>query len=246
MHIQKQIPIADQVTQILHNRIQNGEYLPGQKIPSEQSIAQELRISRGSVRSALAILATQGYVKRKHGDGTYVNLIDDDHNSFMYAIWEFIKLIESSGRKASIKPISFYKKDASKVEANFLEIKEGEEIAIAERLFFADEKPIIYSINYSPTSIFKSNIEIPDVKYGIHEFLDEYSNYKITSADVSISPVLPETDVMNFLMIDKFTPILLFEETFRGANRSPLIFAKNYYCDKKLNLKDISPWFSIG
>ena len=40
-------------------------------MPSEDSLAQELGVSRASVRTAMASLVAKGYVERKQGDGTY-------------------------------------------------------------------------------------------------------------------------------------------------------------------------------
>ena len=49
-----------------------GKINPGDKIPSETELAHSLGVSRGSIREAMKILAANGIVSVKRGDGTYV------------------------------------------------------------------------------------------------------------------------------------------------------------------------------
>ena len=55
----------------LKSKILSGEIRPGAKLPSENELAQEYEISRHTVRKALAILVTDGYITTKHGKGTF-------------------------------------------------------------------------------------------------------------------------------------------------------------------------------
>ena len=55
----------------LKNKILSGEIRPGEKLPSENELAQEYGISRHTVRKALAILANDGYITTEHGKGTF-------------------------------------------------------------------------------------------------------------------------------------------------------------------------------
>ena len=55
----------------LKSKILSGEIRPGEKLPSENELAQEYQISRHTVRKALAILATGGYITTEHGKGTF-------------------------------------------------------------------------------------------------------------------------------------------------------------------------------
>lgn len=55
----------------LKNKILSGEIRSGEKLPSENELAQEYGISRHTVRKALAILANDGYITTEHGKGTF-------------------------------------------------------------------------------------------------------------------------------------------------------------------------------
>lgn len=48
------------------------KYQPGDKLPNEKALAEELGVSRSTVRSAVRDLVGQGVLEIKIGRGTYV------------------------------------------------------------------------------------------------------------------------------------------------------------------------------
>jgi GntR family transcriptional regulator, transcriptional repressor for pyruvate dehydrogenase complex len=66
--------VVDYMKQLIHE----GKYKPGQKLPSERQMADQLKVSRNSVRESYKILEVLGYLTIKHGDGVYV--VDKDSN----------------------------------------------------------------------------------------------------------------------------------------------------------------------
>ena len=56
----------------LQQRIRQGDWLPGARLPSITQLAKELHVGTGSVREALRSLQSIGLVKIKHGSGVYV------------------------------------------------------------------------------------------------------------------------------------------------------------------------------
>jgi GntR family transcriptional regulator len=56
----------------LHKRIAQSRYAPGTLLPSEAELAAEFGVTRMTVRQALAGLAGQGLIERRHGHGTLV------------------------------------------------------------------------------------------------------------------------------------------------------------------------------
>ncbi|MGI4859953.1 MAG: FadR/GntR family transcriptional regulator [Janthinobacterium lividum] len=53
-------------------RIGKGDFLPGCRLPSERELAEQLQVSRTSVREALIALEIEGYVEVRVGSGVYV------------------------------------------------------------------------------------------------------------------------------------------------------------------------------
>ena len=71
--IQRPRSIAKQMKELLRERILQREFEPSGRLPSETQLAAEFSVSRATVRTALAALAAEGLIVRRHGDGTYVN-----------------------------------------------------------------------------------------------------------------------------------------------------------------------------
>ncbi|MDP2700202.1 FadR/GntR family transcriptional regulator [Thalassospira sp.] len=64
--------IADQVAEKLLAKITNGVFLPGERLPGERQLAEDMNVSRVSVRAALQRLKTRGYLRAVQGGGTEV------------------------------------------------------------------------------------------------------------------------------------------------------------------------------
>ena len=62
------VRIADQLTDMIANH----RFLPGDKLPNEIELADELQVSRTTLREALRILITRGLVEVRRGVGTFV------------------------------------------------------------------------------------------------------------------------------------------------------------------------------
>lgn len=64
--------ISDRVADQLLSRIASGEWGPGQRLPGERQLAENMGVSRVSVRAALQALKAQGLVDAVQGGGTRV------------------------------------------------------------------------------------------------------------------------------------------------------------------------------
>ncbi|TCS81794.1 GntR family transcriptional regulator [Tepidibacillus fermentans] len=56
----------------IKNAILAGTYRPGEKLSSEHEFCQKYRVSRGTIRRALELLAEEGFVHSLHGKGVFV------------------------------------------------------------------------------------------------------------------------------------------------------------------------------
>src|SRR5438477_6912584 len=66
------VPRYRSIAAELSRRIASGQYRPGTLLPSEAEIALEFGVTRMTVRHALAGVAAQGAIERRHGHGTLV------------------------------------------------------------------------------------------------------------------------------------------------------------------------------
>ncbi len=66
------VPLHRQLFLVLHDEIDRGVLTPGDALPTEQNLCEQFGVSRITVRRALADLAEQGYIERRHGVGSFV------------------------------------------------------------------------------------------------------------------------------------------------------------------------------
>jgi GntR family transcriptional repressor for pyruvate dehydrogenase complex len=64
--------LYEQVVQRLLEHVSETGLRPGQRLPPERLLAEDLGISRASVREAIVALEVEGIVDVRHGDGTYL------------------------------------------------------------------------------------------------------------------------------------------------------------------------------
>lgn len=65
--------LHEAIVQRFHELIQQGTLKHGAKLPAERVLAEQLSVSRGSVREAMRTLELQGLAVSKHGSGTFIN-----------------------------------------------------------------------------------------------------------------------------------------------------------------------------
>jgi len=53
-------------------RVQAGEWKPGDQLPGELDLAREMQVSLGTAQKALRVLSDHGIVVRRHGHGTFI------------------------------------------------------------------------------------------------------------------------------------------------------------------------------
>jgi len=65
-------PIYQQIKKTIQRRIESGDWVAGQKLPSENDLVVALDVSRMTINRALRELTQQGLIKRVHGLGSFV------------------------------------------------------------------------------------------------------------------------------------------------------------------------------
>src|SRR5579863_7284871 len=72
MRTQKDEPAYKRIQSEIRQRIDSGELKPGDVVDSERELARIHGVSLMTARHALADLAQEGIVERRHGAGTFV------------------------------------------------------------------------------------------------------------------------------------------------------------------------------
>ena len=70
--------IPESIVAQIQERLERGEIKPGDQLPSERVLAEQLRVSRPSVREALRSLELLGVTESRPGGGTFIRVASPD------------------------------------------------------------------------------------------------------------------------------------------------------------------------
>lgn len=65
------VSAADRATRALEARLLDGHYPAGARLPAERALAEELGVSRGTLREAIQRLAARGLLASRIGSGAF-------------------------------------------------------------------------------------------------------------------------------------------------------------------------------
>lgn len=141
------IPLYLQIYEILKEKIESFDYEYGMLIPSELELEKMYKVSRITVRQAIAELEKAGYVRRARGKGTsvtYVKRIDES----LSAIRSFTTEMKERGLVPGTSFIEITKEKADEDVASHLELEQGSDVYCLYRVRTADEEPIVIFETY--------------------------------------------------------------------------------------------------
>ena len=235
--IERSEPVTTRINQIIRERVKNGSYRPGARLPSELELANEFGVSRSTLRNAINSLATEGVILRKHGNGSYINQHAVQFNTQLQNLWSFPQLIQESGRTPEIQYIHSFTRISTPDEEAILELNSPQPVFILQRRFLADGKPVIYSTNILPEDLFTQPKPCLDTQLSIYELMLAFCNIELV---YSISDLHAEkiSDTVNKqLKIGLDRSILVFNDVFYTKESRPVVMGLNYYNDQILALR---------
>src|SRR5438067_10859619 len=111
-------PAHAQIEEWLEGAIAGGRLAPGDRLPPERELAGRLRVSRMTLRQALASLERRGLLSRRVGreGGTFV----DEPKLELAGLTGLSDQLRGLGRLAGARVLSATERDASAAEANAL------------------------------------------------------------------------------------------------------------------------------
>ena len=146
-----------EIQNLLLQRIKNGDYQEGQLIPKEVDLAEQLNVSRPTVRHAIRNLVQAGYLERRKKRGTIVTQTKIKQQ-FTHVIESYNTEIQNNGLVAKTQVLNFSTEKASDEVAEALTIKPNTEVYKLVRLRSADNKPVVFVVTYLPIA------QLPDLQ----------------------------------------------------------------------------------
>ncbi len=147
-----------------------GKYSPGERLPTESELSSRFKVSRPTVRAALRKLETLGYVRTKHGVGSFVV-----EPPAVRAGLERLESITDSIRAMGHEPGMIY---ASRLirpvlpeEAAKMETSVDTQVLELRRTILADGEVVAYSYDLMPLQLLPEDFDLNELDGSLFAFL---------------------------------------------------------------------------
>ncbi|MFF1423143.1 GntR family transcriptional regulator [Streptomyces sp. NPDC058280] len=130
-----------EIAEALRRSIARDEYPVGARLPSESDLAARWSVSRGTVRQAVGLLASEGLIGSRQGARRVV-LRQERRHSFQQ-LNSFAQWAQAMGCEAAGRILSRTARPATAEEASRLGVAPGSEVLYVLRLRWLDGEPVM-------------------------------------------------------------------------------------------------------
>jgi DNA-binding GntR family transcriptional regulator len=237
MSIIKRSPsLTDQAKAHIKEQILTDQYEHG-RIPSESDLADELGVSRTTIRDALSRLENEGTVYRKQGSGTFVNEHGLQIKSRLDEIWSYEEILRAHGYTPSTEVLDVLVKEPEEEVRQALDLAEGETVTIIQKLFVEDANPIIFMENQIPTRICDGTYSTADYCRPVFELLEDRCRHRLNYYLSEIVPVSANKNLSQTLAIPIRKPLISLEEIGYNDENEPILWARSFFRDDLLRFR---------
>ena len=198
------------------------------KLPPEDRLASVLGVSRVTLREALRQLKEEGLIYSMRGSGTYVSGNVKDIVGALDINLGSTSMISIAGYHPGV---TFYKVELINADgalAGKLKVKKGCGIVLLKRVRTADERPVVFSMDYlgpEGASIF---LAVNDRIMSLFKLIEE-SGIKIGNSYAEVYPENCTEELAEKLSYKTGGPILALKQVIVGQKGSPLFYDVDYF-----------------
>ena len=214
--------------QKLINYIKKNGMKAGDRLPSEMELSEILGVSRLTLREAVNALKHEGIVNSIQGKGTFVSCCIDSISNTINNNMGISEMIMASGYQPGVSHFEKKLVRADKNVAEKLRITEGADVLVLKRIRTADDKPVVYSMDYMAPSLSAEFLAITDENVSLYEFIEDVCAVKLGMGLAEIIPCLAEPWLAEMLDIKTGDPVLMIKQTVHDIQGTPLLYAEEY------------------
>lgn len=225
----KHVPLYLQLEQIIKSKVIKGEFLPGDRIPTEKELCETYQVSTITVRQAILNLVKQGLLFRKQGKGTFISDVETKNIKKIQFAGNIDGFIKNGLKLSKIEVLSIEKRIPPYKISRALDIPDNAEIVEIIRRRDADDVPMAYLKSYMPVEI-GNKIAKKDLKnYSMLQVLRDKLNITVTTGTHNIEAVAADYDVSNVLALEMFSPVLYAELHMFTKEKRPVEFTQAFF-----------------
>ncbi len=221
-------PLYRQIKSLILQRLESGEWRPGEAIPSETELAQRFNVSQGTVRKAIDEMAAENLLTRRQGKGTFVATHEDPR-----AFFRFLRLVPIAGgvEPARSIPIECWRAKAGPEAARMLALQVSDPITIVRRVLHFSGKPVVVDEIYLPGEIF-GNLTLEmlrDFQGSVYSLFETEFGVRMIRAEERLRAVPADRMSAELLNVREGTPLLSVERVSFTYGDKPVEWRRGLY-----------------
>ena len=224
-------PLYQQVEEEIWKKIKSGEYPLDSQLPPEMDLAQQLGVSRPTVRQALDSLTRHGYLHRVKGKGTFVAEPKVLHDT--------CRFLMSYQTESNYKGVSLHTQVIENVVvhppghvAQSLDLLPSEKVIKLTRLRWLEDyhngAPVVYTTVYVPQKLFPDMTEIDFTTRSFYDVLEE-QGLGVRSNVKKLEVIPASSKLTQLLKTNRYEPLILISALGRTAEEMPIEYSESYY-----------------
>jgi DNA-binding GntR family transcriptional regulator len=218
------VPLYYQVAQVLEQAIESGALPAGTRLDNEIALAEQLGLSRPTMRRAIEYLVDRGLLVRKRGVGTHVVKLQVRRPVELSSLHDDL---DRAGKHPRTEVLDFAEQPASPAVARALQLKEGEPVVALERLRYAADEPLALLRNFLPRALLRAT-EADLERHGLYELLRR-GGVRIRLATQTIGAVPATTAQARLLRERRGAPLLTMHRTAFDDEGRPVEHGDHLY-----------------
>ena len=228
--IRSRLSLPDQAREYLLGLIEDGTYDPGEQLPSENELANQLGISRPTLREALLNLEQEHIVVRKHGVGTFVAPgYGHQLESGLECLESLLELASRQGAHVHVADLEVEIEPAEADVAEKLNVPPGTPVTGVRRVLVLEGVPVAYMADAAlPETLPPASVG-ETFQGSVLDLLRQKHGLQISQAVANIVAANAGVFLAAKLQVRPGQALLLLEETLFDDRGQAVELSKNYF-----------------
>jgi len=219
---------------VLRDRILNGIYPAGDKLPPERVLCESLGVSRITVRHAIRLLEEQGLIERFQGRGTFVRSAQPQKLPIING--DFVGSMRKEAPHLQRQLLNFGQVVPPPAIAEAFGLVKTETCLLLERADILDGQAIAYDRGYLPLRFNRSLDQDLLTRVDFWLILQEREGFTVTHAIETVEAVAANALAVERLGVLPLSPILLVIDTSYGSSGQALGVFESVYRGDRIKL----------